>query len=55
MSFKQMQEIRNHVSAQLATIENTDDVLELTLEKLSAISGGHFDRIPCGFGCYKPA
>ena len=43
MSFEQIKETRELVRAKLAQLnkrENTDDVLELTLEELSAISGG---------------
>ncbi len=43
MSSEQIKETREQVRAKLAKLnkrENTDDVLELTLEELTAISGG---------------
>ncbi len=43
MSSEQIKEARDRVAAKLAKLnkrENTDDVLELTLEELTAISGG---------------
>ncbi len=43
MTFEQIKEIRARVAAKLRNInntENSDDVIELTLEELSAISGG---------------
>lgn len=61
MTFEQIKEIRARVAAKLRNIDNTensDDVIELTLEELSAISGGRLKEsgpteIPCGPGCYK--
>ena len=59
MSFEQIKEAGDRVAAKLENRENTDDVLELTLEELSAISGGSStgseDAAPplCGSGCYK--
>ena len=57
MSFEQIKEARDRVAAKLKNLENTDDPLELTLEELSAISGGNggnpeVERL-CGSGCYK--
>ena len=40
MSSEQIKEARDRVAAKLENTENTDDVLELTLEELTAISGG---------------
>ncbi len=40
MSSEQIKEARDRVAAKLENTENTDDVLELTLEELYAISGG---------------
>ncbi len=40
MSFEQIKEASDRVAAKLENTENTDDVLELTLEELTAISGG---------------
>ncbi len=43
MSSEQIKKTRERVRAKLAKLnkrENTDDVLELTLEELTAISGG---------------
>ena len=58
ISFEQIKEARDRVTAQLENREKTDDVLELTLEELSAISGGSStgseDVAPpwCGAGCH---
>ena len=57
MVFSLVIEARDRVVAQLENIENTDDVLELTLEELSAISGGKGKEFSggeptwCGSGC----
>ena len=55
MSFEEIKEARDRVTAKLETRENTDDVLELTLEELSAISGGNGEKYEvetwCGSGC----
>ena len=40
MSSEQKKEARERVAAKLENTKNTDDLLELTLEELSAISGG---------------
>ena len=61
MTFEKIKEIRARVAAKLRNIDNTensDDVIELTLEELSAISGGRLKEsepteVPCGSGCYK--
>ena len=57
MSFEQIKEARNRVAAKLKNLENTDDLLELTLEELSAISGGNGENPEvetwCGAGCHK--
>ena len=65
MSFEQIKKIRARVAAKLENLDNaqdtaqdTDDVIELTLEELSAISGGRLKEsepteVPCGSGCYK--
>ncbi len=57
MSFEQIKEARDRVAAKLENRENTDDVLELTLEELSAISGDNRENSKvetlCGSGCYK--
>ena len=58
MSFEQIKEARNRVAAKLKNLENTDDLLELTLEELSAISGGNGKKPQddietwCGSGCH---
>ncbi len=57
MSFEQIKEARERVAAKLKNLENTDELLELTLEELSAISGGNGGNPEvetwCGSGCYK--
>ena len=57
MCFEQIKEARNRVAAKLKNLENTDNLLELTLEELSAISGGNgVDpkvKTWCGAGCDK--
>ncbi len=56
MSFEEIKEARDRVTAKLETRENTDDLLELTLEELSAISGGNGGNSKvetwCGSGCH---
>ena len=65
MSLEQIKKIRARIAAKLENLDNaqdtaqdTDELIELTLEELYAISGGrskgswHFDH-PCGPGCYK--
>ena len=46
MSSEKIKEAQQRVAVKLNQLENTDDVdvLELTLEELSAISGGFDDR-----------
>ncbi len=63
MSFEQIKKIRARVAAKLENLDNaqdtaqdTDDVIELTLEELSAISGGSLKGAwpshPCSTGCW---
>ena len=40
MSFEQIKEVRNRIASQLENAENSEEILELTLEEISLISGG---------------